>query len=1155
LRNVTVVSNVTDSKTGQYPFLENMLITRKMKTDSGKEVEVTVGIIGQTIPTLTSKTHSYAGILKTEDMVLNAQTQAKKLKEMGADIVVALSHTGIGPENPELNFKNVAYALTKIPEVDVVVCGHEHNLFPTTDMTSPYFKLPGVDKKTFLMNGKNVIMAGDRGRAVGIVDLTLEVSGDDVKIVERKSDIRRVTETIKEDASIASNYGDWEDRLLQYSTDVIGTLGEGEDLQNYFGLLGDNTAIQLLNDSKINYVLKYINTTGKTYINYPIIAASTYASYGAASIDNFISIHDSITEANLSELQPYNNYLYIYTITGQQLREWLEWTASAYETITEDTNWSNQTMKDLMKASGMKSLIREEWLDDWSNFYIFDGVDYVINPSNKPRYDFSGNKISNSRRVESVKYQGTEISDSTILLIATDKITKPVDANMGVEKQVVLNGFNRGQLILSNYVKQLSAGKSLLPHVDYNWKVKMPKDYKFIAKVPFYAHDLFVKAPWYVDDLTEMNKYRYYTASFPMEIRDATAPHIVAAPLVTNATATQYELAVTVSDASRIKAIKYLYGKYDSQYGGWPVATDISKQNITVRRNGTYSIFAEDINGNKAVLQVEINNFRDDMLSKPTVISYTNRKTKISGTAEPGSTVIFDAYTGTYECETGTSGSFSYALPAQPSGSLITVYAKDNSKGLESERVMVTVKRTGPNQPSINPVYNNAGFVTGDTNDTDAQVLAVIGNKVYVSNQGGKELYEKNTEIYDPTLKIVETKLEMINNGLFIMNIPAQQAETSFTIYSIDHLSRNSRSVTVNVMEAAPNAPVVYEVSNIEKSLNGYIPTKEKKIYDILLTIGDKMYQAQTDKSGNFSYQLEEQLKAGQLLKVTVYDNKNGIIRTNSTEIIVNDIESYVINNSSELTINEVSSKSYIVKGTYLANAPVYIAISSGTGENFTNKLIMVETDEFDNYRYRIEEILEEGMNIYVMARFTDGKILIANKTVVLPEKPEAPQLIKSVSNSDKLVQIAANKNCEVALTIGTKVYKTTVYQYDETTKRYIYSFVTDRDQSGTKITIIATNVVGSSEIVTSTIIKVAPDSPQIDAVKAGDQVLKGKINLIGSDTKAYAQIGSKKYVGTIDKKGNLEIKIPKQKAGTTIKVWGTNNAGRGPLTVVKVVE
>ncbi|MGB4660066.1 MAG: metallophosphoesterase, partial [Mobilitalea sp.] len=236
LRDITVVSNVTDSKTGEYPFLENMIITRTMETSGGKKVEVKIGIIGQTVPVLTSKTQSYIGILKTEDMVINAQAQAKKLKENGADIVVALSHTGIGPENPELNFKNVAYALTKIPEIDVVVCGHEHNLFPTTDPNSAYLKLPNVDPETFLMNDKNVIMAGNRGSAIGIVDLTLEVTETGFEIVNRKSTIRKVTASnTKENEEIADGFAKWENQLLEYSTEVIAKIEEGTVIQNFYG--------------------------------------------------------------------------------------------------------------------------------------------------------------------------------------------------------------------------------------------------------------------------------------------------------------------------------------------------------------------------------------------------------------------------------------------------------------------------------------------------------------------------------------------------------------------------------------------------------------------------------------------------------------------------------------------------------------------------------------------------------------------------------------------------------------------------------------------------------------------------------------------------------------------------------------------------------
>jgi len=1157
LRDITVVSNVTDSKTGEYPFVENMLITRMMETASGKKVEVTVGIIGQTIPTLTSKTQNYTGVLKTEDMVLNAQIQATKLKEMGADIIIALSHTGIGPESPELNFKNVAYALTKIPEVDVVVSGHEHNLFPTTDMTSPYFNLPGVDKKSYLMNGKNVIMAGDRGEAVGVVELTLEVSEDGVEIVNRKSEIRQVTaKNTTEDKSIAVSYGVWEEKLLDYSTDIIGKLNEGELIQNYYGLLGDNTAIQILNDAKINYASRYVNTTGNEYINYPIISASTYTSFGAESIDNFINIHDSITEANLSEIQRYNDYLYVYTITGKQLKEWLEWTASAYETLSMDSSKASETMSSLMEETGLKPLIREEWQNDWSSFYIFDGIDYAINPRVEPRYDISGNRVNSTRRIQNVKYNGTVVEDNTILLLATNKITQPVDANRGVDKQVALNGFTRSQTVLGKYVKQLSSGESILPQVDNNWSVILPQNYKFLTKVPYYARELFENTKWDLNYLKEVNQYCYYIASVPKESSDITSPHIIATPIITNPTASPYEIAVHVSDASEIKLLRYMPGEFDIDFIGWPSAYNITNQVFTVRKNGTYSICAEDIHGNKTVMQLVINNFSDNLLGRPTVVTYTNRKSSISGTAEPGATIVFEANSGIYESKIGTNGKFSYLLPSQPSGTMVNVYVKDEKRGLESERVAVLVKRTGPNIPSLNPIYNNSGYIVGKTNDKDATIIAIIGGKVYVSAQGGKELYEKNTEVYNKSLDIIETNFEAYESGFFIMLLPSLEAGETVTIYNIDHLSRNSRSATTKVIEAAPNAPVVYEVSNIEKSLNGYVPSKSNKIYNITLTLGDKTYKTKSDENGNFNFQFDEQLKAGQILTITSSDIKNGVARISyAMEVKVNDIESYVRVNSTNLTLNRVTSKSNLVSGSYLDNGSVNIAIASGEGDTFENIILEVEKYSQSKYQYLLEEKLEVGTKIYVMTRFTDGKILLANKTVVLPGRPDTPSLLSEVTNADKLVKVIANKDCEITLTIGSKVYHSSIYEYDELMKQYSYTFVTDRDISGTIITISSTNVTGTGDIFTSRVVKAAPDSPQVNTVKAGDKVITGKIDLLDDQTKVYAQIGKKKYEGAIDEEGNMKITIPKQSSDIAIKIWGTNKAGRGPLVKVLVVS
>ena len=44
-----------------------------------------------------------------------------------------------------------------------------------------------------------------------------------------------------------------------------------------------------------------------------------------------------------------------------------------------------------------------------------------------------------------------------------------------------------------------------MPQVDYNWKLKLPKNYKFIIKVPYYADTLFEETPWYEEYLLQEN--------------------------------------------------------------------------------------------------------------------------------------------------------------------------------------------------------------------------------------------------------------------------------------------------------------------------------------------------------------------------------------------------------------------------------------------------------------------------------------------------------------------------------------------------------------------------------------------------------------------------------------------------------------------------
>lgn len=1158
LMDKTVVSNVMDAKTGEHPFHENMLLTKTLKTNKGREVEVKIGIIGQTIPVLTSKTHSYTGILSTEDMVANATTQAAKLKEMGADIVITISHTGIGPVDPELNFKNVAYALSNVPGVDVVVAGHEHNLYPNTNKSSAYYQLPNVDRETSLMNGKNVIMAGNRGSAIGVVDLSLEFYKDSLRISERKSEIREVTDKNKiENKIISSKYGSWEAELSAYKSDIIGVLPEDTILHNYFGLVGDSSSVQLLNDAKIDYGIRYINSAGKSYKNYPVIAASRHFYYGEYSAEEYVDIRNGITEADLSTIQPYNNYLYLYKITGKQLKEWLEWSTSGFETSVFTNQWADKTFSQLMTTTKLKSLVKEELVNNWGSFYIFDGISYEINTNVDPRYSPSGAIISNNNRISNIIYNGKPVTDGMEFILVTDKITKPNTAIAGVDTQRVLGGFIRGQSILSDYIKLKYNAGNLIPQVDYNWSVNLGNQSQFLVKVPKKGEHLFETSPWYKETLLEKDDYVYFTGKYDGKRKDTLSPHLIITPLITNPTASAYDIVVKGYDVSGIKSIRFLRGEYDLSYAGWSYASDIANKNMAVHSNGVYSIYAEDTLGNKEVVQYKVNNFSDQLLRKPTFVTYTNRKSKITGTGEPNTIVVFEAYTGTYEGKVNGKGDFSYALPSQPSGTEVVVYMKDESKGIESEKVHVPVKSTGPNQPYVYPAFNNTNYLVGKLDETAQSILVVSGDKAFVSDQVGKALLEKNKELDLTNLKIVETTIDINEEGYYSVLLPPQLAGSNLSVYTLDHVGRNSRANSVSVGDMGPNAPVVYDVTNIEQSINGYVPNSKNIMYDISFAVGGQIYWVKTDKNGTFTFAYDKQLYADEEIIVTAYDKVDGIQRASySLKTKVANIEDYIKPNSTVLNLYKLTVESMFLRGKYQGSGTVYLAFTTGTGENFNSTLVQVEVGDDGMIRYDNLGKLEAGTTIYGMSRFANGRILGVGKTVVLAVEPTIPVVMTEVTNLSKEVRVMADEGVTVTVTLGTNTYTSSDFVYSEEAKGNIYTVQIDQVVSGTSYSVITSSDKGSSEVVTGQVVTVVPEISTIKKMRIKDTTISGSLLLpseITKGVKVYAKIGSKTYIGKVSEDGTFSVTVPTLKKNEKVMIWATNTNGRGIPKIVVV--
>lgn len=829
LADTCVLSNVKDANTGKNVWKENMILERTVYTASGTSIEVKVGVIGETVPSLSARRTSYKGILKTEDIVENARKEAEALKEQGADIVVVLAHSGIGSEEPAELADNAAYALTKIPEVDVVLCGHLHKFFPSSLAASKeYYNLSGVDAETGLANGKNLIMVAEQGQAIGIADLTIQQEENgDISIVDRKSNIEMVTADTEVDEDINNNFmGEWQRDLVSNCSTILGELASDTIYQNYFATLEDTTVIQMVNNAKIDYALKYINSEDTSYKDYHVIAVSTYTKYGTDDPYGYVDFSGDFLQSYMSSVQKYRTALYMYKITGKQLREWIELSASAYQTAEVTATGS--------AIDGMaiteQNVLQKEWITNWANFFVFDGVEYIIDPTVPPRYNRSGVKISDSSRVKKLTVNGVDIKDDDVFVLSTNKLPSGIDLITEVSNQKIKNSKDRCQTIVKEYIEKNAINGTLKSIQDNNWEVEFPENSKYIVVSGTNSEETAKKESWFEELLYEEDGYKYYLADFSkVDKEDTTGPNIVATELNSAITNKNVTVAVEASDSAGISILKYALGKYAANSSVWQYANDISNNSFKCSENGIYTILAEDSYGNATVYYIRINNINKSVLEAPAVDNYTNRKVYITGTAEPGATIYFELASGkTYTSTVAADGTFSYKLTKQPAGATVYVYVVDK-KGRASARTVVTVSRTGPNKPAVNAVNSNSKVISGQVNDNYVSVVALVGDTtIYVSDESGEEIY-KSSELYNKSYKVVKIPITVNSTGTYSMQLPSLLAGgTSVKIYTIDCLGRKSAVCSTTVVQKVPNKPQLgtTTITNLTKKVVIYTDEK-----------------------------------------------------------------------------------------------------------------------------------------------------------------------------------------------------------------------------------------------------------------------------------------------------------------------------------------
>ncbi len=1040
---------------------ENKIITKKVTAPDGSSVEVKVGILGEVTPGLSAKTEAYKDKVFTEDIVANATKQVTALKEAGADIVVALSHSGFGEETPENKDANCTYALTRVPGLDVILAGHEHAQYPIETADSKHYRLSGVDPVTHLINGKRVIMVKDSCQGIGIADLHLKMSEGRPIIKSSDWEIRKPDENTVADPQITATMDGVNNLFREIYGDKIGNIKDGKNWNNYLLTVTNNDVMQAVHNMQIDYASRYIVNNQADYAGMPLVSLARYANYGDGK--DYADIDKEIHVGDLKNMVDYHKYIYVYKITGAQLREWLEWSASVYQTAntSDSVNWNNVVESEYLKKKGRNMLISKSWEDNYSRCFEASGIEYTVNLNSPPRYDKNGYKINESYRVGFPTINGEIITDSREILVVTEKISASLqsDAVKGVTDNVVCKTHDVNQDLLASYLYRRAYMGDLSFNVNSDKTLLMPDDYEYMVVTGKGASERVMDYPDIKTLYAAYGDKEYFVCKrAPQSVMDDKNPTLYLSASNLEETNKAVNIRVYANDASGIAEIKYLFGNYDVNDEKWASAATVTDNTIKATTNGIYSVLARDLYGNKVVEKIPVVNINPAQLLAPKVDAIKNNMVNVKGTASANLNVHVLIGKKEYKGVVAKDGTFKVKIPVQEAKTIVKVYVS-NSEGKQSSVVKSVVKRVAPNCPTYKKVTNQTELISGKTHDDNVNIYAVVASKVYVdNNDNGVKAYE-SCDAYDESKEIIKTDIDISKKGKYTIKIPAQNYGKVIKIFNIDNIGRVSRVRKKTIKKVSPNKPVVYDSYAGEKRIYGLVDngTQDRIYIDIE---GETKNKTIEKENGQFIIDVSK-LDEGDVIKVYAKGKVgNKTKKSLTTEVTVKSLASELEKANTDIVLDELDNTVRNV-GVKTASAGKITLINDsyyyyGSSDGSSKATVSAPMGFIANSK------------VYVIFRKNNGSYVSATQKDVLQVEPSKPFIDTSLNSNSTRVKVYAYEQCEVELRLGGASFTADSGRYDSSKKAFVYFFDIKKlkhyGNKKVKLSCSATNEVGTTE-------------------------------------------------------------------------------------------
>lgn len=344
--------------------------------------------------------HLLQNLVEVDDILDSAQRWLPEMKAAGCDLILALAHTGLDQTDPIPAMENAVIPLAALDGIDGVVAGHTHLHLPGISHAG----LPHVDAEAGTVHGKPVVMAGSAGSHLGVMDFDLETTPDGgwrivgshcaLRPVARRDTTGAPVVLADEDQGLVGVLAEDHNETRALMAQMIGF--SDKPLHSYFTFFAPDRSLALVAQAQAAAVRPFLAGTEAEPL--PLLSAAAPGKFGARAGPQFFTDVPAgpLSLRHVADLHVFPNEICAVVLTGQQIFDWLEMSASLFHLITPGTNGH------LLVDPAFPG----------HNFDVLHGLQYQIDVSGPARFNLEGNvRDETARRVRHVTCQGRPVTD------------------------------------------------------------------------------------------------------------------------------------------------------------------------------------------------------------------------------------------------------------------------------------------------------------------------------------------------------------------------------------------------------------------------------------------------------------------------------------------------------------------------------------------------------------------------------------------------------------------------------------------------------------------------------------------------------------------------------------------------------------------------